>query len=154
MIVIVEDRALVRDAYATQFNRHGYAAEGFTAVEFGAWLHAAQDDDLRSITGCLVAEEAFAYLSETFPAKAAMQNRLHAPLLVLVERPALDAILAMFDAGANDVLRKPMHVREILARIGVIGGRSAGTPERARRRRRPSNACRSSSTDATRRWTA
>ena len=123
MIVIVEEREMVREAYRTQFARQGFATEGFNAAEFGAWLHAAGSDDLEAITGTLVAEQAFSYLTDTFPSKGALQNRLQTPLLVLVDRPALDAILTYFDRGADDVLRKPMHVREILARIAVIAAR-------------------------------
>ncbi|MEL6751900.1 MAG: response regulator transcription factor [Pseudomonadota bacterium] len=123
MIVIVEEREMVREAYQTQFARQGFATEAFSAAEFGAWCHAAGQDDLEAITACLVAEEAFEYLTETFPAKAALQNRLKSPLLVLMDRPALESIITCFDKGADDVLRKPMHVREILARISNIASR-------------------------------
>jgi DNA-binding response OmpR family regulator len=45
-------------------------------------------------------------------------------VLCLKERPSLEDTLGMFAAGVDDVLRKPVHVREILARVGAISRRA------------------------------
>src|SRR6478609_370862 len=42
------------------------------------------------------------------------------------ERHSLDDTLCLFAAGADDVLRKPVHVREIVARVGAINRRVFG----------------------------
>jgi DNA-binding response OmpR family regulator len=39
---------------------------------------------------------------------------------------SLDDTLNLFAAGVDDVLRKPIHVREILARVGAINRRALG----------------------------
>ena len=44
----------------------------------------------------------------------------------LNDRHSLDDTLCLFAAGADDVLRKPVHVREIVARVGAINRRVFG----------------------------
>jgi DNA-binding response OmpR family regulator len=46
-----------------------------------------------------------------------------APLVALLDKRALEATLSLFSAGFDDVIGKPVHVREILARIHCIAGR-------------------------------
>ena len=41
-------------------------------------------------------------------------------MIALNERPALEQTLELFAAGVDDVVRKPIHVREILARVSAI----------------------------------
>jgi DNA-binding response OmpR family regulator len=55
-----------------------------------------------------------------------IRERSKAPVIVLNERQSLDQTLELFAAGVDDVLRKPIHVREILARVGAINRRSQG----------------------------
>ena len=47
-------------------------------------------------------------------------------MLCLNDRQSLDETLELFAAGVDDVLRKPVHVREILARVGAISRRALG----------------------------
>ena len=47
------------------------------------------------------------------------------PLIALVEQNSLENTLRLFETGFDDVLRKPVHIREILARITAIRRRSA-----------------------------
>jgi DNA-binding response OmpR family regulator len=47
-------------------------------------------------------------------------------VLCLNERHSLDDTLGLFAAGVDDVVRKPVHVREILARVGAIYRRVQG----------------------------
>src|SRR3546814_1909213 len=41
-------------------------------------------------------------------------------LIAVSDHPSLDATLALFDSGVDDVVRKPVHPREILARAAAI----------------------------------
>ena len=55
-----------------------------------------------------------------------IRERSNAPPLCLNDRHSLDDTLCLFAAGADDVLRKPVHVREIVARVGAINRRVFG----------------------------
>lgn len=49
-----------------------------------------------------------------------IRERSPAPLIALNDTASLEQTLSLFAAGADDVVRKPVHVREILARVGAI----------------------------------
>ena len=67
-------------------------------------------------------------------------------MLCLNDRQSLDETLGLFAAGVDDVVRKPVHVREILARVGAISRRA----HRREGPRRRSAICASISTGASR----
>ena len=48
------------------------------------------------------------------------RERSRAPVIAMNEAPSLEQTLSLFAAGVDDVVRKPIHVREILARVGAI----------------------------------
>jgi DNA-binding response OmpR family regulator len=58
-----------------------------------------------------------------------IRGRSHAPMIVMNEKSGLEQTLELFAAGVDDVVRKPIHVREILARIRAIRGRTQTTSE-------------------------
>ena len=49
MIVIVDERELVKDGFNSLFNREGVASAGFGSNEFGEWVSSAADDDLKAV---------------------------------------------------------------------------------------------------------
>jgi DNA-binding response OmpR family regulator len=53
-----------------------------------------------------------------------IKDRSRAPVIAMSEVPSLEATLELFAAGADDVVRKPIHVREILARVEAIRRRT------------------------------
>jgi two-component system, OmpR family, flagellar system response regulator FtcR len=55
-----------------------------------------------------------------------IRERSRAPVLCLNDRQSLDDTIGLFAAGVDDVLRKPVLVREILARVGAINRRAFG----------------------------
>jgi DNA-binding response OmpR family regulator len=57
-----------------------------------------------------------------------IRGRSDAPVIAMNDNKSLDETLDLFAAGVDDVVRKPVHVREILARIKAIRARvhSAG----------------------------
>ena len=50
----------------------------------------------------------------------AIRDRSQAPVIAVSETPSLESTLAFFDSGVDDVVRKPVHPREILARAAAI----------------------------------
>jgi len=49
MIVIVDERDLVKEGYHSLFDREGVASAGFGSSEFGEWMTSAADEDLKSV---------------------------------------------------------------------------------------------------------
>ena len=49
-----------------------------------------------------------------------IRNRTHIPAIALSDAAALDTTLKLFQAGADDVVRKPVHAKEIIARLSAI----------------------------------
>lgn len=50
----------------------------------------------------------------------AIRDRSRAPVIAMSDTPSLENTLALFDCGVDDVVRKPVHPREILARVAAI----------------------------------
>lgn len=115
MIVIVDERELVKEGYASLFDREGVASAGFRSGEFGEWVTSAGEDDLRSVQAVLIGE---CGLSAMSPRK--LRDRTGAPVIALSEQYSLENTLKLFESGVDDVIRKPVHIREILARISAI----------------------------------
>ena len=61
----------------------------------------------------------------------------HAPVLFLTALGAMHDKLAGFSAGGDDYLAKPFDVKELLARLEVLGRRTADQRRRDRAGARP-----------------
>ncbi|GHC64497.1 response regulator transcription factor [Limoniibacter endophyticus] len=119
MIVIVEERELVKEGYGALLDSEGVASAGFKANEFSEWVQSVAPDDLRSVRAILMGEDAVANLHPH-----TIRNRISVPMIALSDRNSLENTLQLFEAGVDDVVRKPVHVREILARIAAIRRRA------------------------------
>lgn len=132
MILIVDDRLLVQEAYTSQFTRGGYPSMGLDAAAFEAWMEGSTEKERAALRACLVADAAIERFSPDFA--ATFGRRLAAPVVVLADRTRLEATLEWFGAGACDVVRKPVHIRELQARIAAhrrrLGEAPAGRAER------------------------
>src|SRR6188768_4368587 len=56
MIVIVDERQLVKEGYHSLFDREGVASAGFGSSEFGEWMTSAPDEDLNSVRAFLLGD--------------------------------------------------------------------------------------------------
>ncbi len=120
MIVIVDERARVKEGYSSLFGREGVPSAGFGATEFGEWVSSAADEDLQAIGAFLIGE------CDTHPISPRMlRERTGAPVIALSEQHSLENTLRLFESGVDDVIRKPVHIREILARIAAIRRRAS-----------------------------
>ena len=119
MIVVVEDRDAVADAYRTTFSREGVSVSGFSSQEFQGWVSSAADDDMHAIEAVLIGEcERMAGLA------GIVKRRCTAAIIAMKEQKSLTSTLDLFADGVDDVVAKPCHVREILARIEAISRRA------------------------------
>ena len=123
MIVIVDERDLVKEGYNSLFSREGIASAGFGTSEFSEWVETVADDDLRSVRAFLLGQCGSA---NAWPRR--IRDRSDAPVIALSEQNCLEDTLRLFEAGVDDVVRKPVHVREILARISAISRRVQDEP--------------------------
>lgn len=115
MIVFVDERNLVTDGYSAWFEREGISAAGFAPDDFGDWVSMVPDPDILAVEGFLLGECAN---RSDWPRR--IRGRSTAPVIALNESQSLEHTLELFQAGVDDVVRKPIHVREIMARIGAI----------------------------------
>jgi len=124
MFVIVDDREIVKTGYATSFDREGVASTGLRPDEFEEWVSGAGKPDLQAVEAFLIGD---CSNRETFP--RLIRERCVAPVIALNDSPSLEQTLELFAAGMDDVVRKPVHVREIMARVGAIRRRKEAQPE-------------------------
>ena len=119
MYIIVDDRNIVTGGYSLGFDREGVSTAGIDPMEFSEWISKASENDVQAVEAFLIGD---CQGREQFPRM--IRERSSAPVLCLKERPSLDDTLGLFAAGVDDVLRKPVHVREILSRVGAISRRA------------------------------
>lgn len=130
MYIVVDERQMVTSAYVASFDREGVSSLGLFSGEFQDWLKAASSADLDAVQGFLLGE-----FQERIACAEAIRRHSRAPIIALSEIRSLEQTLELFTARFDDVVRKPVHVREILARSQAIWRRVnatalPATPER------------------------
>ena len=73
MIVVVDERELVKDGYTSLFGREGVPSTGFDPKEFGEWVNTASDTDIAAVEAFLIGQtergpgSAFSHLGTKVP---------------------------------------------------------------------------------------
>jgi len=126
LLILVDCREPVLASYASAFRKEGMVMMGQTPEDFWDWLGSAAATDILAVEAFVLGEgQRHDALPESIRRKSA------APVIALTESRKLDNVLQLFAAGFDDVVGKPIHVREILARAGAIRRRSSPSPEPA-----------------------
>ena len=120
MLILIDDRKVVRDAYGASFHKFGRAVEDFSPLDFCSWLDGARRSELRPVEAILIGE-----CDDCEDLVQRICARVEAPVLVLVEAARLESTLRLYEAGVDDIVRKPVHIRELLCRIAAIQRRLA-----------------------------
>lgn len=115
MIVVVDNRELVTSGYKSLLNGEGVSSAGFQVEDFQEWVESASDTDVSAVEAFLLGD-----FPERNTVTKLVRGRSSAPMIALAETRALTTTLELFAAGIDDVVAKPVHVREILARVGAI----------------------------------
>ena len=115
MFVVLDDRSTVAGGCVACFEREGIAALAVDPVEFPEWFESVNDSDISVVEGFLIGS-----VENRRQISSRIRSRCRAPLIGLIEARALSETLDLFSLGFDDVLAKPFHVREILARSGAI----------------------------------
>jgi two-component system, OmpR family, flagellar system response regulator FtcR len=124
MIVIVDERDTVKDGYTSWFDREGVSVTGFSTVDFGNWVKTASEPDMLAVEAFLIGD-----CEDRQKLPGLIKGRSTAAVIAMNDHKCLDETLDLFAAGVDDVVRKPVHVREILARIKAIHRRMKGEAE-------------------------
>jgi DNA-binding response OmpR family regulator len=115
MFVVLDDRLTVAAGYVACFEREGVAATSVEPSEFFEWFEVINDADVAVIEGFMIGS-----VESRRQISARIRSRCRSPLIGLLEARALSETLELFSLGFDDVLAKPFHVREVLARSGAI----------------------------------
>ncbi len=119
MYIIVDERELVTTGYKSSFDREGVSAVGFDPDNFEGWISDAAEGDLTAVEAILLGE---CPGREGYP--RLVKSRCRAPIIAMNDTNSLEQTLGLFAAGVDDVVRKPIHVREIMARVGAFNRRA------------------------------
>lgn len=119
MIVIVDERETVSGGYASWFDREGVSATGLGPRDFDQWVETVSEPDISAVEAFLLGT-----CRERYSLSRKIRGRSSAAVIALNENKSLEETLELFAAGVDDVVRKPVHVREILARIEAIRRRA------------------------------
>lgn len=112
MIVIIDERQTVVGGFVALLEGEGVAATGLCSDEFIDWIELAPSNDLLAVEAFLVGE-----CAERARLCRLIAERSSAVVIAISEARSLDETLELFAVGIDDVVRKPVHVKEILARI-------------------------------------
>jgi DNA-binding response OmpR family regulator len=125
MIVVVDERPTVSEGYTAWFSREGISACGLAPGEFESWVSAISEPDMQSVEAFLLGECG----NRGALAKLIRRRSSGVAVIALNETRSLEETLDLFAAGVDDVVRKPVHVREIIARVKAIRRRASGAPD-------------------------
>lgn len=120
MMIMIETRQVVFDAYASSFSKYGVALQGFLPNDFTDWVNMASTDELGAIEAYLIGDNPDL---ETLIKAINIHGRQ--PVLALVDSVRVDDVVRLYELGVDDVVRKPVHLREVICRINAIHGRAA-----------------------------
>ncbi|MEO0544782.1 MAG: response regulator transcription factor [Pseudomonadota bacterium] len=123
MIVVVDEREIVVNGYRSMFERLGYPTVGYNTAGFKVFADGGFSDAGESITAVIVGD----FDEESFDIFAWKQSS-GVPVIATLDQSSLTTTLSCFDRGADDVVRKPTHAQEIIARIAAIRRRGAAAP--------------------------
>lgn len=124
MLVLIDDREIVAVGYAGGFKGEGVCSTALCPTDFHDWVATAADHDIAAVEAFLIGN---CRDRNAYP--KAIRERSRAPIIAINETQSLEQTLDLFAAGFDDVVRKPIHVRELLARIDAIRRRAARKEE-------------------------
>ena len=119
MLVLIDDREIVSVGYVGGFRNEGVCSTGLNPVDFRGWVSSVSDNDLAAVEAFLIGA-----CSDRYAFPRWIRERSAAPIIAINETHSLEQTLDLFNAGFDDVVRKPIHVRELMARIDAIRRRA------------------------------
>jgi DNA-binding response OmpR family regulator len=124
MYIVVDERPAVRSAYIANFEKEGISSIGLFSQEFHEWLRTASEDDLDAVQGFVLGE-----FDQRKNAAKDIRRHSIAPIFAVSDQASLDETIDLLTANFDDVFRKTVHVKEILARSQAVWRRATSSPE-------------------------
>jgi DNA-binding response OmpR family regulator len=115
MFIVVASQQSAAAAYVSEFQHEGIPSIGLFSSDLQTWLDDSSKAELQDTRGFLIDE---GEVPVTF-AKT-IRERTPAPIIAFSETRSLEKTLELLTAGIDDVIRRPIHVKEILARSEAI----------------------------------
>jgi two-component system, OmpR family, flagellar system response regulator FtcR len=115
MFIVVASQQSAAAAYVSEFQHEGIPSVGLFSSDLQTWLDDSSKAELQDTRGFLIDE---GEVPVTF-AKT-IRERTPAPIIAFSETRSLEKTLELLTAGIDDVVRRPIHVKEILARSEAI----------------------------------
>ncbi|MBL4686896.1 MAG: response regulator transcription factor [Nannocystaceae bacterium] len=120
-ILVVEDDDNLRLPLTDVLEEEGFVVDAAATGEEGLTLAAKRPPDVVILDIMLPGIDGYAVC------KQLRATGCSAGILMLTARTLEDDVVRGFDAGADDYLAKPYRLRELLARVGSLLRRHAGT---------------------------
>lgn len=117
-ILVVEDDIQLNKLVCVHLNDHGYEAVGCTNVQ------DAYDEMYKKPVALIVSDIMLPGVDGFAFAKAVRKQNKQIPILFMTAREDFDAKQKGFEAGVDDFMVKPIHMAELLLRIGALLRRS------------------------------
>jgi DNA-binding response OmpR family regulator len=124
MYIVIDRREIVSEGYVSGFDREGISAQGFAPEHFRDWISTAPERELDCLEAVLLGE-----CDERDSLPRAVRDKILVPIIALNERSSLEETLQLFASGVDDVVRKPVHIREIVVRVSAIRRRTEVSSE-------------------------
>jgi two-component system, OmpR family, response regulator len=119
-VVLVEDNAQLAASIAQGLGEDGYSIDILGMAGDAITRGLRKDFDIMILDLGLPDRDGIEVLREL------RGGHVHAPILVLTARDAVDARVAALDAGADDYLVKPFAFAELVSRLGALTRRAGG----------------------------
>ena len=84
MIILVDDRSDVTDAYCASFGREGISAASFTPTDFNSWFHSTSGPDLAAVEAFILGD-----FDHRETVTRAIKTRSEAPAIALNDSTVL-----------------------------------------------------------------
>lgn len=121
MIILLEDRLSVAEAYQQQFKKKGEEVVRLLSSDMISWINTSDILELLTAEAILVGE-----CSESLTTVKLIKQKLKIPIIALLENRSLDRLIEFYHHGVDDVVVKPVHIDELLIRIATIKRRLSG----------------------------
>lgn len=125
MYVVIDQRTAVVEGFSASFAREGVPALGLASEEFWEWLEAASPSDLSAVQSFFLGEFDARKISVEM-----IRSHCRAPIIALNDMRSLQQTLDLLTSGIDDVVEKPVHVRELIARSHAIWRRRNAPDQR------------------------
>lgn len=125
-ILLVEDDESLRLTLADELRDNGYSVATASSVAQAESLLASASFDVVILDVMLPDGDGYA-LCASLRKKASASGNKSARVLMLTARTLEDDLVKGFDAGADDYLKKPYRLRELLVRVRALA-RRPGAP--------------------------